>query len=252
MLLSPGVADAAPPAWLKAGASFTYHGYGSSSAGNAAVFMTYTVQSAGAGGVAVRRDSTEATYGTPLESKILSYLPTDQAGDFWLDAAQARTLKAGDTVTIHTDAGYVPATLQARGPLDLGDPQYGQKRYDDILVFTVTGTGSDKTTQINYNFYYNGVNGLLVSYSEYMGANLGKPEQNLGSRVVIYLIKADADFAAAQTPPAGQALKVNPTQAPPTTTGKDGNQQSSPGCCLPALTLLLAFSSALAAKIAGL
>jgi len=248
LFLSVSLADATPPAWLKQGASFTYHGYGSGSAGNAAVFMTYTVQSAGAGGTSVRRVSTEATYGTPLESKVLSYLPTDQAGDFWLDAAQARTLEAGDTVTIHTEAGYIPATLQARGPLDLGDPQYGLKHYDDILLFTVTGTGSDKATQIDYNYYYDGASGLLISYSEYVK----NQEQNLASKVVVYLIETDADLtAAAQTPQAGTAAQANPHTTPPAAAGRQGNSQSASGFCTPALALLLAFSCALAAKAAG-
>ena len=251
LLLSISFVDAAPPAWLKPGASFTYHGYGSGSAGAAAVYMTYTVQTAGSGSVAVRRDSTEATYGTPLESKVMSYSPTDQAGEFWLDVTQ--TFKVGDIVTVHTDAGYIPATLQARGPLDLGDPQLSQKHYNDILVFTVLETGSDKATQISYNYYFNGENGLLISYSEYMGANLGKPEQNLASKVVVYLVKADADFTAvSQKPPASTVTQVSPQVTSPAISGKDSTQQPSPVSCTPAMTLLLAFSSALITKTAGL
>ena len=253
LFLSIGFADAMPPAWLKQGASVTYHGYGSSNAGAAAVIMTYTVQSAGPGGVAVRRDSTEATSGTRLESKVLSYSPTDDAGDFWLDVSQTQSLKAGDTITVHTDAGYIPATLQARGPLDLGDPQYGKKHYEDMLILTVIGTGSDKTTQINYNFYYNGENGLLISYSEYMGTNLGKPEQNLASKVVVYLIKTDADFTAVQQKPqVDKTAQTNPYGTTPTTTVKDNNMQSTPSGCSPALTIILTFSSTLVAKAAGL
>lgn len=244
--------DASSPMWLKPGATFTYHGYGSSNAGAATVFMTYAVQSDGAEGVAVRRDSTEAISGNHLESKLLSYTPTDQAGDFWLDVSQTQSLKAGDTITIHTDAGYLPATLQARGPLDLGDPQYGQKHYKDVLIFTVVGTGSDKTTQFNYNFYYNGENGLLISYSEYMGANLGKPEQNLASKVVVYLIITDADFTTvSQTPPASTPAQVSPHGTSPVISGKNSSQQSPPSYCFSALTLLLVFSSTLAAKTAG-
>ncbi|MFH1054615.1 MAG: hypothetical protein V1744_00820 [Candidatus Altiarchaeota archaeon] len=250
LFLFIGFVDAAPPLWLKPNASFTYHGYGSSNAGAATVFMTYTVQSAGAGGAAVRRDSTEATYGTNLESKVLSYPQTDQAGDFWLDISQ--TLKPGDTIMVHTDVGYIPATLQTRGPLDMGDPQYNQKHFNDVIIFSMTSTGSDRTTQLNYNYYFNGENGLLISYSEYMGANLGKPEQNLASRVIIYLIKADADFTTvSQKPPASTAAQASPQGTSPTISGKDSDQQSSLGCSMPSLTLLLAFSSALAAKVTG-
>jgi len=261
LLLSVGFVAATPPAWLKQGASFTYHGYGSSNAGAATVFMTYTVQSVGADGVTVRRNSTEARYGTPVESKVLSYAPSDQAGDFWLDIAQMQTLKPGETVMVHTDAGYIPATLLARGPLELGDPQYGQQRYNDIIMLTVTGTGSDKTTQINYNYYYNGGNGLLISYSEYAGTDLGNPEQNLASKIIIYLLKANADFTTvSENPTAGTEAQTNPygilsstatSTTISTTAGADTTQQSSPSCCSPALIVFLSFSSVIVAKTIG-
>jgi hypothetical protein len=48
------------------------------------------MQSSEAGVAAVRRDSFEATYGRPLESRMLAYSPTDQAGEFWLDVSKSQ------------------------------------------------------------------------------------------------------------------------------------------------------------------
>ncbi len=242
--------DAAIPGWVEPGASFNYHGYGSSTVGAAVFFMDYTVESRDESAIAVRRDSTESTFGVSLESKVMPYLQTDQAGDFWLDTSQS--FAVGDTIMVHTELGYAPATLEARGPLELGDPQYGQQQYNDLMVFTMTSEASDKRTQINYNYYYDGETGLLISYSEYVGANLGKPNQELTSKVIVYLIKANADLTKAQK---SQPRNLNPPEpvmtaktTVPQTTIPDANADKMP-YCWNAITLAIAVSCSLFAKI---
>jgi len=207
-----------PPPWLEQGKYFKYHGYGSSGSGAAATIMTYTVLSSSASGAQAQRSTYEESFGIPLENTTISFSSTDKAGEFWLDISVLSGLKAKDKVPIKTAAGNFEMAYFGSAPLDLGDPQYGTKSYKNVAIFELDLVGTDSTT--NGTYYFNGENGALISYSEY----LYKGTEKLSS-VIIYLVETDADF----------------TKLPQTTVNNGGwpGYSGKEICCCPVVLLIL-------------